>query len=659
MIGRTFGDYRILEKRGEGGMGMFYRAVDVRLDRTVGLKTLRAELVDEPGVLERLQAEAKSLARLDHPNIARLLHYLVAEGQHFIVMEYVDGPDLAAKVRQEGLLPVPTLAAIVHQMCAAIGYAHSKNVIHRDIKPSNVLVTADGTVKVTDFGIAKILGVSAKTRTGMAAGSLPYMAPEQVRGTGVDARTDIYQLGVALFELTTGRRPFEGETEYELMTMHLETPPPRPSSVNPQLGPGIDEVILKALAKSPEDRFQTAIELDGQLQAAVGTRSEGTELRAATSPAPSTVARGESGGQSDSREHREAATIFPQAPRPAPTASPPGTEPLGTLPPKKRRNAWALLGAATVMIAAALLLWHPWTQPPPTGEPEPSTVVPAAPVTAPAPAQITLTANIPGEGRDRVRLLTLTTTHPDLGARIDTIVASDGGVHQLMELPAGGSLRFTLKGIDRDGQVAVEGEAIRTVAVAETATVEIPIRVRPLLAMGTPRDTTRETAKPPPAVTQPTQEPPRNSPNLTVDVQPFSLRGDVDQVWIDGRKLTGRLPLPTRAAPGVRFVRWQIGSDRFTDTVTVGDVATGCALFVEVGEGRLNVTAPFADGGFGEIWLDGIDMGQGTPGELRAIPSGPHELTIVRDGYRMRDGPQIVRVRANDRTRVSIEMVPK
>ena len=270
MIGETFGSYKILEKRGEGGMGMFFKAKDLQLDRIVGLKTLRPELLADAALRERLQTEAKSLARLVHQNIANVLHYLVVGENNFIVMEYVEGLDLAEIVRGSGLVPLDRLGSVVAQICEAISYAHSKNVIHRDLKPSNIMITDEWEVKVTDFGIAKILGDKAQTRTGMAAGSLHYMAPEQIRASGVDARTDIYQLGATLYELTAGRRPFVSDSEYELMTMHLQDIPEPPSSVNTRVSPEIDAVILKALAKNPDDRYQNAMELSAAFQAALG-----------------------------------------------------------------------------------------------------------------------------------------------------------------------------------------------------------------------------------------------------------------------------------------------------------------------------------------------------------------------------------------------------
>jgi hypothetical protein len=283
-------------------------------------------------------------------------------------------------------------------------------------------------------------------------------------------------------------------------------------------------------------------------------------------------------------------------------------------------------------------------------------------------AQITVDAQMPPEAVDRVRLITLTTIHPSAGTRVDTVIASGGIIRGRLSLPPAQEVRFALRGLDEAGTPVVTGETGQAVPEGGSVTVSIPLHLlqpptaeRPVERQPEKRpeilrDTTRTASK----ETQPPSGHPGAEPNLTIDVQPFTARDLVDQLWIDGRKVSGRLPLKIRGDPGVRFIRWQIGRDRFTDTVTVD--ATGsaeCALFAETGEGRLNVAASFADGGYGEIWLDGVDMGQGTPAELRGIPTGPHEVTVRREGYRMRSQPPIARVKTNDRARVEVEMTPE
>lgn len=258
MIGKTFDIYTITEKRGEGGMGVFYKARDERLDRTVGLKTLHPDLVSDPGFTEKLEREAKSLARLNHSNIVTIYQYLICEGYHFIVMEYVEGRTVEETVADWGPYSFTDAAKIVLQILDAIGYAHKNHVVHRDIKPSNILLDAEGTVKVTDFGIAKLVDSAYKTRTGQAAGSLYYMSPEQIQHGELDGRTDIYSLGVTFFEMLTGVVPFSAESEFAIMKKHLEEQAPPPSRFNSEITKVQDELILHAMAKAPAERFPTA-----------------------------------------------------------------------------------------------------------------------------------------------------------------------------------------------------------------------------------------------------------------------------------------------------------------------------------------------------------------------------------------------------------------
>ena len=257
MIGQTIDCYKVLEKRGEGGMGVLYKAWEEGLDRSVALKTLHPDLISDPEFREKLGREAKSLARLNHPNIVTIFRYLVHEGSHFIVMEYVEGRTVAEVIADWGPYSFSDAARIMVQMLDALGYAHKNGVVHRDIKPSNILLTGDGVVKVTDFGIAKLLDTE-KTRTIQGAGSLFYMAPEQIQHGDVDGRTDIYAAGVTLFEMLTGTVPFTAETEFLIMKKHIEEPPPAPSSFKTTITGVQDELVLHAMEKDPARRFPTA-----------------------------------------------------------------------------------------------------------------------------------------------------------------------------------------------------------------------------------------------------------------------------------------------------------------------------------------------------------------------------------------------------------------
>jgi serine/threonine-protein kinase len=256
MIGRTVGTYQILEKIGEGGMGTVYKGVDQMLERTVAIKVLRAELAREPRIVERFRTEAITLARLNHPNVATLYSFLREGDDFFMVMEYVPGATLEDLLKK-GPLPVDEAVPLFCQALNGVAHAHALGIVHRDLKPANVMRTPEGVVKVMDFGIARVLGTTRMTRTGHLIGTIEYMAPEQVRGRETDARSDVYALGIVLYEMVTGQVPFEADSDFELMRAQAEDRPPPPRTVMPSVPAAIEKAILRALAKSPEARFQT------------------------------------------------------------------------------------------------------------------------------------------------------------------------------------------------------------------------------------------------------------------------------------------------------------------------------------------------------------------------------------------------------------------
>src|SRR5262245_60039063 len=258
MINNVIGSYKVLEKIGEGGMGAVYKGVDLMLEREVAVKALRPELARQPDVVERFRAEAVTLAKLNHPNIATLYSFLRQGDDYFMVMEFVFGETLDSVLKRAGGMPVDRATTLFCQALEGIEHAHKMGIIHRDIKPSNMMLTHTGSIKVMDFGIARVLGTARMTRQGNVVGTVEYMSPEQVRGQETDARSDIYSLGILLYEMLTGRVPFSDPSEYELMKRQIEERPPAPGEFHPGIPVVVESAVLRALSKDPADRFQTA-----------------------------------------------------------------------------------------------------------------------------------------------------------------------------------------------------------------------------------------------------------------------------------------------------------------------------------------------------------------------------------------------------------------
>lgn len=258
MIGQTIGNYKIIRSLGEGGVGRVYQGVDTMLDREVAIKVLRPELARQTSIVERFRSEAVLLAKLNHPNIATLYSLLRQGDELFMVLEFIRGETLEQLLHRRGALPEDDAIPIFCQALDGINHAHELGIVHRDVKPGNMILTSNGILKVLDFGIARLLGTSRMTKMGNIIGTLEYMSPEQVRGLETDARSDIYGLGIMLYEILTGRLPFESENEFLLMKAQTEEMPALPRSINPNISETVETAIMKALAKNPDERFQSA-----------------------------------------------------------------------------------------------------------------------------------------------------------------------------------------------------------------------------------------------------------------------------------------------------------------------------------------------------------------------------------------------------------------
>jgi serine/threonine-protein kinase len=256
-VGQKVGDYEVLSILGLGGMGKVYKVRNVISDRVEAMKVLLPDLTSHQSLADRFLREIRLLASLNHPNIASLRTALTYENQLVMVMEFVEGETLANRIARA---PISTADAVNYseQILSALSYAHSHNIIHRDIKPANMMLAPQGVVKLMDFGIARSGTDGSLTSTGTTLGSLNYMPPEQVRGEAADARSDIYSFGVSLYELLTGKLPFQGDSQYSLMTAHLNQQPAEPITLRADVPPELNQIILMAMAKNPADRFQTA-----------------------------------------------------------------------------------------------------------------------------------------------------------------------------------------------------------------------------------------------------------------------------------------------------------------------------------------------------------------------------------------------------------------
>jgi len=257
LIGRTVGPYNIVEILGKGGMGVVYKAIHSTLEQQVAIKALSSELSSNPSSRKRFVKEAKIQAKFSHPNVVNIFNYLDEGEDVYIVMEYVNGQTLEQKLKSEGAISEKEAISISIPVLEALDFMHSNGVIHRDIKPSNIMITNTGLIKVTDFGIAKILDENTQhTKTGMV-GSLYYISPEQILGEETSAATDVYSYGVTLFHMITGKALFEG-TEYAVMRGHLEGNPIPPWELNSKVSKNLGRVVLKAISKKPQDRYETA-----------------------------------------------------------------------------------------------------------------------------------------------------------------------------------------------------------------------------------------------------------------------------------------------------------------------------------------------------------------------------------------------------------------
>lgn len=261
--------YELLDPIGRGGMATIYRGRDTRMDRTVAIKVLREVYSTDPKFVTRFQREAKAASALQHPNIVQVYDYGQTDGNYFIVMELVEGTDLRRYLRSRGVLDIDRAIIIAHDVALGLGAAHRRSIVHRDVKPQNILVGKGGSIKLTDFGIASVykdINAERLTTTGMTLGTVQYYAPEQAQGEIVSPAADVYALGIVMYEMLTGRTPFDGDTPVAVAMQHIQDPPIPPSELNPGIPQAVEDIILRCLEKIPEMRFRDGSQLARALE---------------------------------------------------------------------------------------------------------------------------------------------------------------------------------------------------------------------------------------------------------------------------------------------------------------------------------------------------------------------------------------------------------
>lgn len=367
LTGKTLGRYRLVERLGRGGMAEVYKGYQPSMDRYVAIKLMHAYLAEDEDFVGRFRREAKAIAALRHPHIVQAYDFDIEDDVYYMVQEYVGGGTLKDRLRaaneQGDRLPIEETVRIMRALCAAIDYAHAQGCIHRDIKPDNIMFDEDSRPVLTDFGIASIVGGTRFTATGAMIGTPAYMSPEQGKGNPNDRRSDIYSLGVVLYEMLTGQVPFDADTPFAVVLKHVNEALPMPTALNPSLDPAVERVILRALAKDPEDRYQTAGALADDLEQAVAEPEPwewpaGPET-AAPLPGVIPTVPFESELTAVPPSMSEATAVLAPAPSEigTPTVTETGDEQKPETPRKRRKWLWFAVPVAALLLMGCCILW--------------------------------------------------------------------------------------------------------------------------------------------------------------------------------------------------------------------------------------------------------------------------------------------------------------
>ena len=531
LIGKTIGRYQITEHLGRGGMAEVYKAFQPSLDRYVAIKIMHAFLADDKDFRTRFEREAKFIATLRHPNIVQVHDFVVEGGQYYMVMEFIDGVTLRSMLEmmhERGeWLTLDDAVTIVLSVGSALRYAHERGMLHRDVKPANVMITHDGHVILTDFGIAKILSATHLTASGAMVGTPSYMSPEQGMGQAGDERSDIYSLGVMLYQLAVGRLPYDADTPLAVVLKHINEPLPVPRALKPDLPEGVERVVVKALAKNPDDRYPTVAEMMADLKRALGlpadvTPTDSMKAGSAVKLAGTTVvgrvgaATPQPGRATSSATVARAGASSTVARPPAPAAAGARAELEAALPAARPagRPRWlvpAIALVALALVAGGIAVAVSGTQAPPT---------PTATSTPTATLEPSPTVFKPPEGQFTSASVDLR-DEPESGARIKgqvgpafgpfTVRARSADSNWLkIEFPDGTDGWVPAGSVDMGG-VPVDALPIGVTLATPTPTPTVT---------STPTDTPTPTFTPTPTNTPAPTRPPATRPPATATQPP-------------------------------------------------------------------------------------------------------------------------------------------
>jgi hypothetical protein len=507
LVGKTVGKYRIVARLGRGGMAEVYKAFQPGLDRYVAIKVMHAFMVSDEGFVHRFEREALNTGRLRHPNIVQALDFDREGEMYYMVMEYIDGPTLKneIKARQAVNKPftLPEIARIFVALGSALDYAHGHGMVHRDLKPANVMINEQGQVVLTDFGIARMVGATQYTATGALSGTPAYMSPEQGQGERGDERSDIYALGIMLYEMVTGAVPYDADTPFAVIMKHISEPLPMPSRVNPTLPEVVERVILKAMSKEPADRYQTAGAMAQALRQAIDL-PPGAEF----APLP-VVAQTPKLQELDPTGSFTAANTAAQ-PRSDATLPTPRNQATAISTPATSTGGLPMLpllvggGAIVIILIAGLIGFFVLTAGPVEPTPDPAlavaaanTATAAANATAAAQAEATAAAQL-----DSQEATATAATQADLAPTQTALAVAAAAEATLARQTAEAELIAGVLGAQNSTATA---ETLQTQTAIETATAEF-------LANVTPTPLPTETPTPAPATNTPTPAPRANTP---------------------------------------------------------------------------------------------------------------------------------------------------